>query len=436
MTIKNFLNYYEEKINIINPFLISTVIVYFFTRNFNEYYCGSLLKTVAYFIIIMFSVIELLELIANRSDKITHNPIIWIVFIYIAYIIFNGLFFHNFERFISGIKYYLFYPASFFLFWKYTLKTTNKTYLIKLFYFISILTFVISIFENATGIFVVPIEIDPNNLTTVGTMVGNQFVYRSLGLVNSYLTNGLICAIFTYIYFWLFINKNKKFILPLILGIFAVFATGSRGPLVALFISIVMTIVFYVFENNIIDRLSTNQKKMIIISVLIFSIISICLIISDFSFGISFIDNNLERIRQIFDWSGNPANSTRLEIWIESIILFLSSPFIGIGIGSTGATGLGTVTIAVTESGLLKSLVETGFIGFLLYYGLIIIYLYKAFRKYLITKSSLLSLCIACIILILIENCIMQILSDPIVYFIFALFFVFSFNILREELFV
>lgn len=426
----NKLNIYKD---IIVNLCSSIVIFYFFSRDFNELYFGSTLKVLAYIVIILFSLFSIYQILMRTSLKnYKVKSVFFFIIVYVAYIIINGLVFKNIDRFYLGVKYYLFYPT-FLFFWLFYLKYINLKFFKIVFYIVSFVTFFIAIYENITGNFIIPITIDPNNMTVVGTMVGDDFMYRSLGLVGSYLSNGTICAVFSLIYFWKTLYKKIYYASPFIIGVLAVFATGSRGPLVALCISVLSVLIIYVNENKLIKKMTIFQKKAIFLLIIILVCLFAGLIISDFSFGINFLDIKIERIRQIFDWTNNPANSTRLNVWKESLELFMSSPILGIGIGSTGANGFGTITIGVTESGILKVLVETGIIGLVLYFGPLLLFLFGITKNYLSNRSKYYSLFISEIILILTENCILQILSDPIIYLLFTLFIAYLIYLFKDK---
>lgn len=74
-------------------------------------------------------------------------------------------------------------------------------------------------------------------------------------------------------------------------------------------------------------------------------------------------------IRSIINWVEDETNRDRLWAWNSGISAWLEKPIFGVGLGSTGVAALNTIPekAFVTESQLLKSLIELGIPGLLLF---------------------------------------------------------------------
>ena len=82
----------------------------------------------------------------------------------------------------------------------------------------------------------------------------------------------------------------------------------------------------------------------------------------------------------IFDWTGDSANSARIDHWNWAIKYWKESPLFGHGACCTETRYSGY--ISVTESGFLKRLVELGLIGTVLQYLTMLIPLLKGINRY------------------------------------------------------
>lgn len=77
----------------------------------------------------------------------------------------------------------------------------------------------------------------------------------------------------------------------------------------------------------------------------------------------------ITHIRSIFNWGTDETNRDRLSAWSLGLDAWKKSPLWGMGLGTTGAAALRTFpeSAFVTESQLLKSIVELGIPGLLIY---------------------------------------------------------------------
>jgi hypothetical protein len=122
----------------------------------------------------------------------------------------------------------------------------------------------------------------------------------------------------------------------------------------------------------------------------------------------------IAHMASIIDWARDPSNQDRLLAWNLGINAWLKSPFWGNGLGTTGEAALRTMpgTGFVTESQLLKSLVELGIPGFLTWaflwftIGQFAIRLYKKTEK---PEQRMLVLGILCsLIIVFIDGLVYQ----------------------------
>lgn len=218
----------------------------------------------------------------------------------------------------------------------------------------------------------------------------------------------LICIyIFSCLERWIKTNKIMYIIL-LVVGFCGLIATHSRGPLVSFMLSFfifLFTYVFYKYGIRLRRFFNIFLFLGIIVSALFYSV------------------NGNEWILSIMDFEYDPSNALRFAFWINAIniIFFDTYNFLfGIGLASTGALGLGTTSITVTESGILKRWVEGGIFMMLLYYSFIFLllrYMVKVCKSFPREGVYILS----CLICILIEDVTLQITESFNVSFMFWL---------------
>ena len=295
-------------------------------------------------------------------------------------VVINGLYFRHRTRLIYGVYENIFFVSMFFSLYS----ILEKEHLEKLFSFIvsfGMLPAVVSIYEYSAR----TVVLNPDT-KLLGVAIGEVFVIRGRAFFESFLTAAMffcIMALLT-VYFILvnFSKSRKKFVLYLmhfIIYCVALLSTASRGPLVFLFLCLVFvgcySLLFIYGAGKI--------KKKIIIPILL---AAVALFIVIMTINIELIDNyfirnNIIRIRSIFQWQNEHSNSLRMKYWKATIEMIKNNFFTGIGIAATGARGLGSFSIGVTESGFLKKFVELGIGGILLYLTLFYTVLLNAFRR-------------------------------------------------------
>jgi O-antigen ligase len=212
-------------------------------------------------------------------------------------------------------------------------------------------------------------------------------VVRGKAFFGSFLNAGIVLSVscFFAIYFIINTIKNRKFkysmiyIFYFLSYIVGILSTGSRGPFVIIFAGVIFAIILYgVF-------LSSNKKLAIkiILSLLAVIVIAVPIILN---IDISRINNKmlsfiLHRIQSIFNWSSDQGNVERIKSWEFSFGLIKSNPIFGVGVASTGAKGVGSFGIGVTESGLLKKFAEMGVVGLILSYSIFALIMITAIKK-------------------------------------------------------
>jgi O-antigen ligase len=299
------------------------------------------------------------------KDKDIKNS--FIVFIALSALVFlNGIYFGHKTRFIYGVYENIFFVSMFFSL--YTL--LERKYLEELFGFIvsfGMLPAVISIYEYLSR----TVVLDPNT-KLLGVAIGDVFVIRGRAFFESFLTAAMffcIMAILT-VYFVLvnFRKSTRAFVLYLvhfIIYLIALLSTASRGPLVILFVCLCLIGAYYLVFIFGIKRIKAKVAIPIIAAAFIVFIIIMTIDVT--AIDNYFIKNNIIRIRSIFQWQNEHSNSLRMKYWRTAINLIKNNFFTGIGIAATGARGLGSFSIGVTESGFLKKFVELGIVGIVLY---------------------------------------------------------------------
>lgn len=341
--------------------------------------------------------------------------------VFFIYVIINGLINKNFTRLIYGGYQYILYYFIFFTVYIFI----DKNKINSLFKYILSFNFVNSIvliYEFITKKNIL-------NTTDFGQMAfEGTVVIRAKAFFGSFLNGSIVLCVVTLIALYYLMeaigDKNKKniylysiFIVTYLGGIFA---TGSRGPLVALGSGILFFIIFYSLI------LSKNKRKSIIIITML-TLLVIMLLLIILRIDVSNIDNKLfsfiiHRIQSIFNWTSDQGNVERIQSWKFAFSLIETNPIFGVGIASTGAKGVGSFAIGVTESGFLKRFAEMGVVGLVLSYLIYISIIKEGIKKVLnptvnSNNKLLLLILVSIIIAILVEEFIYQATEAEVVSF-------------------
>lgn len=339
-----------------------------------------------------------------------------IKFIFITYVIFclyiiiNALFQDTPQQFARAMYEYCFYGLMFFG----TSYYVGKCCLVKILKVVNVWGVFISMLSWYE--FLSKSYILPNNFKTT---ILHSHAFRATVFTRSYLSHAMVLAFFSIIAMYLYFeNKKIRYMISYIFCTVSVLTTSSRGPLVAL----ILTILFF-FVMNILKKGATPDKKVFIFFGILFVILmGVLFLNSTFVTGNNAVDYFLYRMRQIVNWSGDPGNVGRIGTWLWSMELFESNILFGIGPSHTGSWGSGS--IGVTESGWLKYLCELGVIGFILVLMLLISIIDYGKKKYsLMSQNEKLEMIFffSLILLVMINNITLQSSEEIQVNFIWAL---------------
>lgn len=406
--------------------LFTLISFYMLFRRGTEVYFGSSFKNIAFFLVLVGIGIFLYEFFIIKKTKINdyENLFIILFLIYGIYIVFNGIWFGNLSRLFKGVKEYVYYPLILISSLFYIRNQKEEKAFFKMFIVISVLISIFSIYETLSGNPILPLEIDPYNKTRYYLVYGDTLIFRARTFFGSFQVNGVVLGIASLINLYTFhYEKDARYLIISIFNFIGLNCSCARGPLVAYIIALFFMIYFLYFKRLKDYYFNINPKSRIILLVLIcvLLILLVFMIIFDINFDIPPLEFFFQRVRSIFNWSTTEnSNTTRKGIWLKSLKIFMSNPVLGIGIASTGSGDIGTISIGVTESGVLKRLVETGIIGFGLYYLIIIVIIYSCFRSsglklYNFIKNNILYISI--LITIFIEDITLQITEDFVISF-------------------
>ena len=200
---------------------------------------------------------------------------------------------------------------------------------------------------------------------------------RTYGLSGNYFLLAEILCLCGLAALYQFIDKRKKhYLIVFLLISVGVFTTGSRGYYVSYFVGICVMLYLNAKKQGM--RSSTVIKGMIF--AIVVAALFFCVFETSCLTGIDFIDTILSRCRSIVDFSGNAANVTRYSIWLKSIQRWLGHFWLGSGAQCTDVRYSNYTS--VTESGLLKRLVELGLVGTLLQYASMLVPIVNGVKRY------------------------------------------------------
>lgn len=252
---------------------------------------------------------------------------------------------------------------------------------------------------------------------TFRSTINNYYGFRAAVFTRSYLSHGIILGLFSILAYYKFLDSKRKwYIFSCVFLYISILTTSSRGPLVACTLGLLIMWFVNYYSNN------RNIKKRLYIIFLLVLVLYIALMFLQSSFltGNPTIDYFLFRMRQILNWTGDAGNVGRISIWKETMEMFFSSPWFGIGPSKTGSWGAGS--IGVTESGVLKHLCELGIMGFAIYYIFIGVVIKIGIKNYKqsINKDKSLYLCFFGIItMIMVNNITLQSTEEIMISFFY-----------------
>ena len=244
-----------------------------------------------------------------------------------------------------------------------------------------------------------------------------QVIRRAYGLIGSPLTLGMTLACIALISMYRGMISDKKHYLIGLLSIIGLFCTQSRGPLVGFTVGFAIMVFIHNYSMNRNARLPFLEGGLKAVAALC----ALYILIKWLSSYNGIANTIYQRIQTILVWnSTESANYQRMSKWQEAFDLFKMNPIFGIGVSSTGSRA---TTGIVLESGVLKKLVETGIMGFALYYYMMIGESLKNIRRAAKHHTKYCALAAGVMSSIFVENFIMQIVESAGVFMIFMWFF-------------
>ncbi len=268
-----------------------------------------------------------------------------------------------------------------------------------------------SIYEIVTRVYLVPVDEWYGKVNYSG-----RWFLRAKVFTGSPMVYGLMMTIIALIAFDYY-HKNRGIIdfLIFIINLIGVLTSLSRGPYVALAVSLIVYLFFD--EKTKIAKYIFSGFALLLILVLIIEI---------GSRSNSFLALLKARIFSIFQWGDTApwsSNSSRLSLWISTIrIVFDGHNWItGIGAASTGARTIATGGF-VTESGVLRRIVEFGFPIAIIYYCFLIGIIRTGYRNSKRRGNEFALLELSVVICILVEDIALQITEEISITFLLWMF--------------
>lgn len=381
------------------------LMIYFLTKLFWD-------NSIPYVFEILSIIILIYGFIMYFMNSYTNEKLLYLIIFGVMsiYIIINALCQDSMLQIRRSIYEYILY-TSFIFSIAYYIKKTDFILLCKV---ISILGLIISLLSWYEWISKSYLIGSFSNVIAYGDYIG----FRAAVFSRSFLSHGMVLGFFSIVSFYLFFaQKGIWYLFISLFNILSILTTSSRGPLVATGCAVFF---MYILRIRMLDK--NNNIRIISRWLIVFAIcMMIFILLSDFTTGMPSIDYFLYRIRQIINWTGDAGNVGRLMIWSEYLEVFKSSPFFGIGPSKTGSWGSGS--IGVTESGLLKHLCELGLVGFILYYSIFILIIYKGYKLYkeVSERDKLKLICFfGVIIMVFINNITLQSTEEIMVFIIYS----------------
>lgn len=352
--------------------------------------------------------------------------------IFFIYVLLNGIINGNIKRLIYGGYQYILYGLIFYAMYIF-LKNINLKKFLNYIIIFNTMNALICIYEYVTKGNLIPT--DYGQIAYEGVVI-----YRGRAFFGSFLNAGVVLGMSVFLALFFLIKyykeKNIKLVFmysfSVLIHVLGIFSTGSRGPLVSLFGGILFAFITY----SIIISDKRKQNIVVLVIMIILGLLGLALILN---IDASKIENSsisfaIHRIQTIFNWTTDKGNVMRIERWNFGLDLFKSNPLFGVGIATTGAKGLGTFSLGVTESGVIKKLAELGILGTLLFY-IQFIYIGKISFENIVSKNIdfekkiFVLLVFSALITLFIEEFIYQALEAEVVAFYLWMFVAIIFNV-------
>lgn len=400
--------------------------IYFSTKIMWDKYT-SVFELFSVFSITCFALLQIIIIIRHKEKKLISIFSVWLIFV--AFIVLQWMFKNTgIQFFLRSMYEYVFYSM---IMWAFYLLADYIDFnrIMKILCVLGVAIAFLSFVEFVGEFHIIPLE-------NYGTYVefNGEMVTRAKVFTRSYLSHGIILGVFSLFNCYTYMRERKLvYLFSSLFCYIAILTTASRGPLVAVTGAYIIYYVCIHFEKVktliSLKKFNLSYKFILVLGV---GILLLLFIFSDMNTGLSFIDYSLTRVRSIFNWTGDPGNVGRIEIWGKWIITIKENILTGIGASMTGSWN--PISLGVTESDILKKLVELGIIGFTIYYLYISKILYSIISTLNSNKRKVeISLCIAIISFILIDGVVLQVSEEIMVsFFLYAFMGIglnYSFNI-------
>lgn len=396
-----------NKKNIKWTLLLSYILIYILMRPFLISYVSKYCK---YLFLVLVLIVVLLSITSKKCINLIGSKELLLLSLLYIFIIANALWYGGNELVTKALSAYILYtfPIIALPF------ISNKIKWLNIFKCLSIFGVIdagISIIEFVTRQRMFPkagIEGGINLVTSAGTNI-----VRTYGLQGSFfILSDILCLCAFSSWYMYRIQKKYIYLLFWILISLGILSTGSRGYYVSYFIGM---FIMYMCEG-VVDhsrRKMTSSKLLVYVLILLSGLIMTYIIFfSSMVTGIENIDVVIKRMRMIIDWKGDSANLNRLRIWRWAISYWKESVITGHGACCTDLSYSGY--ISVTESGVLKRLVELGIIGTVLQYLTMITPIAHGIKKIRSNKSNpTVLVAIGVLAAYFVEDCVLQRYTSP-----------------------
>lgn len=345
-------------------------LLYVLMRPFLTNYVTPLYKYLFILIIVVATVFSLLR--KGTWKKIGSIQMI-LCFVFFLYALINALYFGGSELFGYTLERYVFYTTPVFIFAFYGNRIKWDGVLAFLSWF-GVVDSLVSIIEFVTRRQMFPMSSESNSVEMI-TSAGAR-ILRTYGLNGNYfLLAEILCVCGLASYFLYMGNRKKRYLFSFLFICIGIFTTGSRGYYVAFAVAIAFS---YLYSNKKKGMTARSFIKTVSLFILVFAVVYF-LFFTDITFGVDFIDTILDRVRMITDWTGDSANSGRIQHWISAIEQWKENWLFGNGACCTDTRY--SLYTSVTESGILKRLVELGLVGTVLQYLTMFVPLVQSFKR-------------------------------------------------------
>lgn len=314
-----------------------------------------------------------LAMLHTSIIRLIGNVEIILIFMFYLYVVLNGLISGGVELLYYGVERYIFLSFPIFVI-PFINDKINWRGVLKFLTVFGVVDALFSIYEFMTRVQIFP---RANVLENITIQMSNYTIVRTYGLNGNYFLLAEILCVCGFAAYYLFkFEKNTKSLICLIIISIGVLTTGSRGY----YISYVAGLLILFFSDATHKHISYTQ---------ILKFLAVCLLVvfalwfllgTNYTFGISEVDTILTRIRQIFMWTGEDANNARLAHWDWALGQWKNNFFFGNGVCCTDTRY--SKYVSVTESGVLKRLVELGLVGTVLQYMTLLYPLVRGIKKY------------------------------------------------------